>query len=340
VFRVVFGVLILLGLVKAQWKRKWWPALGLIILGGVAYVVNFEMAAGQMFKPVRTLKMVNSAANAVDTNRLIIGIKMNDEARAYPIRFLGYHHFVTDSIGGKPVLVTYCTVCRSGRVFDPTVNGNVEQFRLVGMDHFNAMIEDATTHSWWRQATGEAVAGKRTGTQLTEVISLQTTLGMWLRLHPQSLVMQADPRFEDKYDTTLNYEEGRSRIRLTGTDSLSWHNKSWVAGIAFGPDAMAFDWIALRKERVIHATVGIQPVLLVLAPDNRSFFAHKRSSPDQTFTLVQDTLVTNEFRYGLSGQSYDGQPPLQPIPAYQEFWHSWRTFHPNTGRYPDPVIPK
>ena len=52
------------------------------------------------------------------------------------------------------------------------------------MDHFNAMLEDNTTKSWWRQVTGEAVAGKLKGQQLPEVYSTQTTLKHWLELHP------------------------------------------------------------------------------------------------------------------------------------------------------------
>ena len=42
-------------------------------------------------------------------------------------------------------MVTYCTVCRTGRVFSPIVEGQPETFRLVGMDHFNAMFEDEGT---------------------------------------------------------------------------------------------------------------------------------------------------------------------------------------------------
>jgi hypothetical protein len=48
-------------------------------------------------------------------------------------------------------------------VFSPVVDGRSETFRLVGMDHFNAMFEDASTHSWWRQANGEAIAGPSKG---------------------------------------------------------------------------------------------------------------------------------------------------------------------------------
>lgn len=56
-------------------------------------------------------------------------------------------------------MVTYCTVCRTGRVYSPMVNGKLETFRLVGMDHFNAMFEDASTKSWWRQSNGDCIAG-------------------------------------------------------------------------------------------------------------------------------------------------------------------------------------
>src|SRR5205814_3665155 len=65
----------------------------------------------------------------------------------------------SDVCSSDLVMVSFCTVCRTGRVFDPVVDGRIERFRLVGMDHFNAMFEDVRTRSWWRQATGEAMVG-------------------------------------------------------------------------------------------------------------------------------------------------------------------------------------
>src|SRR6185436_9654013 len=132
-----------------------------------------------------------------------------------------------DTVGGKPMIITYCTVCRTGRVYEPLVNGKPETFRLVGMDHFNAMFEDETTGSWWRQVNGEAIVGKLKGQQLPEVFSTQTSLAKWVSLNPGSLIMQEDPAFVQSYDTTGKYEAGLSRNPLTGTDSLSWKNKSW-----------------------------------------------------------------------------------------------------------------
>jgi hypothetical protein len=101
------------------------------------------------------------------------------------------------------------------------------------MDQFNAMFEDKTTKSWWRQATGVAVVGKLKGNLLPEIVSTQTSLSTWLGMYPNSKIMQADPAFTSSYDTLFNYEKGLSRKRLTGTDSLSWQKKSWVIGVKF-----------------------------------------------------------------------------------------------------------
>jgi hypothetical protein len=158
-FRILFLAMIMYGFFTSLKKRLWVPLVSIIIVAVGIYVLNFKMAADHMFYKTKSLLMVDGDKNKVDSGRLIIGIERNGIAKAYPIQFLGYHHQVSDSIGGEPVIVTYCTVCRTGRVFEPMVNGKHETFRLVGMDHFNAMFEDATTKSWWRQATGEAITG-------------------------------------------------------------------------------------------------------------------------------------------------------------------------------------
>jgi hypothetical protein len=277
--------------------------------------------------------MVKESANKVDTNRLIIGIEYKGETRAYPIRFLGYHHQVQDTIAGKPVLITYCTVCRTGRVYEPFVGGKAEQFRLVGMDHFNAMFEDASTKSWWRQVTGEAIAGKLKGQYLPEVFSVQTSLAQWLKLNPGSLIMQADPVFVSKYDTALKYENGKSTSSLTGTDSLSWKEKSWVVGIHAGATKKAYDWNRLKAQKIINDTAGNHSIILVLATDNKSFFAFEGSAGSKAFYLQNDTIISGNHHYSIDGKGIDTSFALKPLPAYQEFWHSWRTFNPGTQLY-------
>jgi hypothetical protein len=333
IFRSLFGLMILTGLFRSTWKRKWVLIFPIVLLAAVIYMANFKMAADAMFKQPKELVLAASDKNKVDSNRLILGVTINGQSRAYPIQFLGYHHQVQDTVGGKPVIVTYCTVCRTGRVFEPIVNGKPETFRLVGMDHFNAMFEDATTKSWWRQVTGEAITGKLKGQRLPEVYSTQTSLANWLTLNPASLIMQADPAFTDSYSKTTKYEDGSSRDALTGTDSLSWKDKSWVIGVKAGDQARAYDWNYLKTVRIIHDKINTTSLLLVVAGDNRGFYAFENPEPPSLFTLSNDTLILNNHHYRIDGKGIDTSFSLKPLPASQEFWHSWKTFYPGTQKF-------
>lgn len=334
VIRGLFLLMIIIGLVRSRWHRKWkWALIVPIgLLFAVIYMTNFQMAADAMFRQPAQFVLAGSTENKVDSNRLVIGVTINGESKAYPIRFIGYHHHVQDVVGGKPVLVTYCTVCRTGRVFEPLVNGKKEIFRLVGMDHFNAMLEDATTKSWWQQATGRAVAGKLKGQQLPEVFSTQMSLTKWLELHPDSKVMQADSTYIRSYDTSLKYESGLSRRKLTGTDSLSWRDKSWVIGVKAGDDRKAYDWNHLKTQRIIHDKLGSVPVAVVLAGDDKSFFAFELPAADSRLTIQNDTLLLNNKRFRTDGKGIDTSYSLKQLQAYQEFWHSWQQFNPGTKR--------
>src|SRR5204863_8991752 len=102
-FRILFVLMIGVGLFGSHWKRKWVLIIPIGLLAVVIYMSNFKMAADHMFYQPKKLSMVKAAANQVDSGRLVIGVTINGEAKAYPIRFLGYHHQVQDTIGGKPI---------------------------------------------------------------------------------------------------------------------------------------------------------------------------------------------------------------------------------------------
>ncbi|HEX3164799.1 MAG TPA: DUF3179 domain-containing (seleno)protein [Chitinophagaceae bacterium] len=332
IFRGLFAAMIFIGLFRTQWKRKWLLFFPIAVVAAAIYMTNFVMAADAMFKQPKQLLLVSAESNKVDSNRLVLGVSINGEAKAYPIQFLGYHHHIQDTVGNKPIMVTYCTVCRTGRVFEPIVNGKKEKFRLVGMDHFNAMLEDATTKSWWRQVTGEAITGKLKGQQLPEVYSIQTSLAAWLQLNPNSLIMQADENFIRSYDSTFKFESGASKSKLTGTDSLSWKDKSWVIGVKAGKETKAYDWNKLKKEKLMQDKIGATPVIIVLSNNDKSFFAFERPTDNSIFNLSGDTLLFDNHKYRIDGKGIDTSFSLKPLPASQEFWHSWRTFNPGTLR--------
>ncbi len=333
--RVLFLLLVVFGIADAfRGKTKWIASALMILVVVVACFFNFQMTAEKMFLQPENLVMKSQSESAVPGSRLILGVEHHGEAKAYPIEYLTYHHQVVDTIGGKPMIITYCSVCRTGRVYEPMVNGQHESFRLVGMDHFNAMFEDATTGSWWRQVTGEAIAGKLKGTQLPEVASVQMTLDSWFAMYPDGTVMQPDEAFIEVYDSLALYEQGKNTGTLTGTDSLSWQNKSWVIGIEVGPNSKAYDWNDLKQERIIHDTLGGKFLLVALSADEQNFVAFERPS-NVIFTIDEnDRMQSDSTLYDFTGKAIQPDiPSLKRIQAYQEFWHSWQTFHPGTQTY-------
>jgi hypothetical protein len=334
-FRVAFGLLIAIGTVNAfQIKHKWIPAMALLLAIAVIYVFNFEMVADQMFKEPGKLTFLSKGKNLLKDSSLVVSVENNGEVKAYPIRYIVYHHQVQDEVGGKPLIITYCSVCRTGRVYEPMVKEHPEKFRLVGMDHFNAMFEDATTKSWWRQVNGEAIAGPLKGEVLSEIGSQQMTIKKLFELYPNALVMQSDEVSKTHYDSLGKFEHGKSKGDLTRTDTASWKEKSWIIGVQTESSSKAYDWNKLKELRIINDKIDEKPIVLVLSNDNQSFGAFERSSSIEIFALRNDTLFVGERRYTFSGNDIAAPTQhLKKVNAYQEFWHSWRTFHPQTEQF-------
>ena len=334
-FRISLLLVIAAGIGGAfQSPRKRLPVAASLIAIAIVWTFNFQMTAERMFKQPRSLTFNQRTENKLDEDSIVIGVEDGGEAKAYPIRFLVYHHQVQDTVGGKPFMVTYCSVCRTGRVYEPVVNGRRETFRLVGMDHFNATFEDAGTGSWWRQSTGEAVAGPLKGATLPEVESSQLTIRQWFDLHPNGLVMEMDEASKDNYDSKGKFERGESKGKLTRTDRASWNDKSWVVGIQMGNESKAYDWNRLIEYPVINDKVGGTPIVLAMASDRQSFAAFVRPAEADLFTIHEDRLSANGRTYDFSGRDLaDPSRRLMQVKAFQEFWHSWRTFHPDTRTY-------
>jgi hypothetical protein len=332
-WRALFALMLLLGLRHAFGRRaRWWNIPLTILLAAVLYLCNNVMSADRMFLPVNTLSMRAAGANAVPDNAVVLGIRQGEEAAAYPIRYLAHHHQVTDTLNGRPVMVTYCSVCRTGRAYRPAVEGQWQKFRLVGMDRFNAMFEDEKTGSWWRQSNGLCVAGPLKGKRLEEIPSQQVELSSWLAANPASTIMQPDSHFTAEYDDG-SYEQGKSKGSLTGTDQKPWQRKSWVVGVEEGDSSKAYAWQDLARSRMIVDHLRGKPLVLLLSADNASFVA-LRLSDTAGIRFAGDTLFSAGEARPMNALL---QIPFgrQRLRCYQEFWHSWKTFHPKTARFRD-----
>ncbi|MGI8950459.1 MAG: DUF3179 domain-containing (seleno)protein [Chitinophagaceae bacterium] len=239
-------------------------------------------------------------------------------------------------------MVTYCTVCRTGRVYSPFVNGKYEQFRLVGMDHFNAMFEDVATKSWWRQETGTEITGPMKGTSLIEIPSAQMLLEDWLTLHPNSLILQPDSNYKKQYADLKGYDEDTLKSSLEKRVSASWKMKSWVIGAKINGKEKAYDWNVLAKKKMIEDSFASTPLLLVVANNEKTFYVLNRTVDNNILNFIYDAndellrdKQTNSV-WNINGNCIDGKlkgKQLSFVQSYQEFWHSWQTFHPQTAIY-------
>ncbi len=327
-------------LLDKMWK-KILLCVVLALYAAIFFFFNFRFQADKMFYQPKNKNFAILKNNKVDSSKLVIGVAMNGEAKAYPIQIIGYHHQVQDTVGEVPVMITYCTVCRTGRAFSPIVNGKNESFRLVGMDQFNAMFEDATTKSWWQQATGVAIAGPLKGNVLKEIPSSQSTLAAWMRQHPNSTILQPDTLFTADYADLADYDNGTLKSGLEKRDSASWKRKSWVVGIADGEYAKAYDWNELIKYKIIQDSLPGLPLIIVLEKDAATFHAWNREvggknlqfNKSINLELLSDAN-TNSL-WNMDGECVEGilkGQKLKSVQSYQEFWHSWSTFHPGTKK--------
>ncbi|HVV73000.1 MAG TPA: DUF3179 domain-containing (seleno)protein, partial [Verrucomicrobiae bacterium] len=97
-----------------------------------------------------------------------------------------------------------------------------------------------------------------------------------------------------------------------------------------------YDWNNLLRDRVIPDTIGRLHLLITIEPDNRTFYALTYNDSlsfqyDSGTSTIRDTNTGSTWQP--SGSCTDGPlkgAQLQRVQAYQEFWHSWRTFHPGT----------
>ena len=78
--------------------------------------------------------------------------------------------------------------------------------------------------------------------------------------------------------------------------------------------------------------MGSDSIVIVLAGDNQSFFAFVQPQGEKLL-LESDTLSGKYAKFTFDGKGVDTSLTLQKIHAFQEFWHSWQTFQPQTTRY-------
>ena len=138
------------------------------------------------------------------------------------------------------------------------------------------------------------------------------------------------------------YDEGTVKSKLERRDSASWQPKSWIIGISLRGKSRAYDWNDLIKERMISDSLDGTRLLLTIEPNNKTYYVFNRLWGGQVLQFVggasngimMDTQTRSIWQPNglcIDGPLKGGQ--LLHPQAYQEFWHSWKYFHPNTTTY-------
>ena len=339
-FRVI--LLVALGVVAFQLQIQNITSfvMGLVLCmalwGGIYWLFNKYWIGKYKFLPITQKVFANAKDNQLDLSLPVVGVDLNGEQKAYPANLLFYHHQLSDTVGGKPILATYCGMCRSGRVYDIDWPEGMPEFQLVGAVSFNAVLRDSITQSWWRQETGEAAKGARKGSQLEDIYFEQMSLGNWLEKHPKSLVLQYDPLFAGKYNffaKLLNYEAALPGWHLQKTPPL-------IVGVEIDGQATAYDLGQLQKHKLVNDELAGTPLLAVSDDDNSSAFVYSRALDGQTLSFVQkdDKLIDNETgsEWNHLGRCIKGKlkgKSLAQQQSYQQFVRAWIIFHPHTNFY-------
>ena len=91
----------------------------------------------------------------------VLGVVVAGEARAYPVAILNWHELVNDTLGGEPILVSFCPLCGTGLVFDRRVGGEVRAFGVSGLLYRSDLLMfDRGSESLWSQISAEAKLGR------------------------------------------------------------------------------------------------------------------------------------------------------------------------------------
>ncbi|MCY3878520.1 MAG: DUF3179 domain-containing protein [Rhodobacteraceae bacterium] len=125
----------------------------------------------------------------------VISVEIENEFRAYPIRYLLWHEIVNDRVGGMPIAVTYCPLCNSGVVYDARLNDRELTFGVTGkLRHSDMIMYDRETESWWQQAIGQAIAGELSGEELTAIPALTVSWGEYMAMAGTDAKVMQEPK--------------------------------------------------------------------------------------------------------------------------------------------------
>lgn len=266
----------------------------------------------------------------LDDDEPVVGVALDGEARAYPVRILDWHEIVNDAIAGTPIVVTYCPLCGTGLAFDRRVDDRTLTFGVSGNLYKNDLVlYDRQTGTLWSQLPGEAFHGELDGTRLTPVATDLTTWGEWRKTHPDAEALvppkrpgaYGDQAIRYDRDPHTGYHDDHDDIRFPVErldDRLP--AKTRVAGLPGETPPIAYPRAKLPDEGTLRDD---DRLIVQLSGRIRAYRV------DRDWRLVGDDLV-DEAGNRVDAATGIGDVDLRPLDVRHAFWFTWADFFPET----------
>ncbi|GAA1579917.1 DUF3179 domain-containing protein [Kribbella sancticallisti] len=286
----------------------------------------------------------------------VLSLTVGSETRGYPLQIMTWREIVNDTVGGRPVAVTYCPLCNSGVAFERRAAGRVLSFGTSGRLYAdNLVMYDRQTESLWPQLTGQAALGILTGTTLQAIPMGAVAWRDFRTAHPDAWVLGRETGHERPYGRNpyAGYDDptGQPLFELPSTDARL-PVKERVIGVAGTREAIAVVRSRIAEKAVVELTIDGQQRILWHRPGQASALDDERIAKGRdigTVGVFSPMAGTRRlhfvadgtgFRDRETGSQWDvlgratGGPlkgrRLEPVRHLDTFWFAWVTFNPDT----------
>jgi len=90
---------------SSRWLRS--GIVTALLLSAASAVLVRQNYFEWMFNPITTPGFVSAGDAHLGDKEMVMAVQIGQEARAYPIVQMAYHHILNDTVGDVPIVVTY-----------------------------------------------------------------------------------------------------------------------------------------------------------------------------------------------------------------------------------------
>ncbi len=287
-------------------------------------------------------KFVSANDATLQDSDLVLGLDINGDIRAYPLKILVWHEIVNDNVGGEPVAVTYCPLCFTNQVFKRTIDGQVTEFGTSGkLYNSNLVMYDRATESLWSQALGQAISGESAGKKLERMPFDVAHWKEWKVLYPQSKVLSQDTGFDRPYgaDPYADYYTSPDIWFPVSHRDDRLGPKEIVVGLEDNGAYKAYKLQQIEDSHIINDNIGKESaVLMSLHPSMARAYDAKVGGQTLEFQYDNGKIVDEQTKsvWNFDGEAIEGQmkgKKLTRLSFDEGFWFEWAAFHPETELY-------